>query len=760
MDRVIVAALPQRAPWAIAAWLVMLLAAAALALQVSHVLRGGSDAVPGSESVEAVDRAVAAGIPAGTFYPFVAVLHSDREVVEEAQFAAVGQELAAALLQRGGATAVLSPWSTGDTRLVGRGRHSALLLIRTRAATFSEAELATAPLRAAAAAVTLPHGFKCEITGQAAVLYDLNRRSSSDLLAAERVGLPLTLLILLIVFRSPVAALLPLALAMTATTISMAGLYLLSRFTVVSVFAENTVTMIGLGVGVDYALLLVGAFRRALPREPTAQHAARRAMLEVRSTILCSGAAVAIGFLALALVRLPFLKALVFGGVVVVVAAVLATLTLLPALLAVLGPRVNWPFGLRSASGPSAFWRRWAHGVMFRPLLAAGVALALLAFFVSPVMRMSGWNLGASGLASDLEARRGYEVLERDFAPGWIGPTAIVVEAPPGHTVLEDGVRTHARQLAAYLGRDPRVAGIRGFTDFDAAMRRADLHAERLSELPEPLRSAAIAACGPQGRIATLVLIGTDAPESPAAAALVRKLRDAAPLAFAGGFTVRVTGAAAMLTDFDHEIFARMWVVVPAVLLVTFVVLLVHLRSLLIPLKAIALNLLSVLASYGFLILVFQDGHGARLLGLTPPGGLNAFIVLMLFTILFGLSMDYEVFLLSAIRARYLRSGNSVDAVAHGIAVTGGTITSAAAIMISLFLSFGFTQLIATREFGLGLAFAVALDATLVRLVLLPALMALFGRANWWLPLSRYRAGSSPVMKERGVAVGWGSHPG
>jgi len=760
MDRTLIAAPPHRALRVIAGWLVMLLAAGALALQVSQVLRGGSDAVPGSESVEAVDRAVAAGIPAGTFYPFVAVLHSDHGVVEDAQFAAAGQELAAALLQRGGATAVQSPWSTGDTRLVGRGRHSALLLIRTGAATFGEAELATAPLRAAAASVRLPRGFKCEITGQAAVLYDLNRRSSSDLLAAERVGLPLTLLILLVVFRSPVAALLPLALAMTATTISMAGLYLLSRFTVVSVFAENTVTMIGLGVGVDYALLLVGAFRRALPGEPTPQHAARRAMLEVRSTILCSGAAVAIGFLALSLVRLPFLKALVFGGVVVVVAAVLATLTLLPALLAVLGPRVNWPFGLRSASSPSAFWRRWAHRVMLRPLLSAGLALALLAFFVSPVPRMSGWNLGASGLASDLEARRGYEVLGRDFARGWIGPTAIVVEAPPGHTVLEDGVRTHARQLAEYLARDPRVAGVRGFTDLDAAMRRANLHAGRLSELPEPLRSAAVAACGPQGRIATLVLIGADAPESAEAAALVGKIRDVAPSAFGGGSAVRVTGAAAMLTDFDHEIFARMWVVVPSVLLVTFVVLLVHLRSLLIPLKAIALNLLSVLASYGFLILVFQDGHGARLLGLTPPGGLNAFIVLMLFTILFGLSMDYEVFLLSAIRARYLRSGNSVDAVAHGIAITGGMITSAAAIMISLFLSFGFTQLIATREFGLGLAFAVALDATIVRLVLLPALMALLGRANWWLPLSRNRAGGSPVMKGRAATAGWGSHPG
>jgi RND superfamily putative drug exporter len=709
MDSIVVTAPPRRELPMLAGWLAMLLAASAPALHVSDVVRGGSDAVPGSESIEAVERAVAAGVPAGTFYPFVAVLHSDSLPVEDAQFAAAGRAVSTALLKRGGATAVQSLWNTGDARLVGRGRHSALLLIRTGATTFSEAELATAPLREAVASVPLPHGLRCEVTGQAAVLYDLNRRSSADLLAAERVGLPLTLLILLIVFRSPVAALLPLALAMTATTISMAGLYLLSRFTVVSVFAENTVTMIGLGVGVDYALLLVGAFRRALPSEPTPQHAARRALREVRATIICSGAAVAIGFLALALVRLPFLKALVFGGVVVVGTAVLATLTLLPALLSLLGSRVNWLRRDSRAAPRSGFWSNWAQLVMRRPLVWAGLSLALLGCFVAPVLRMSGWNLGASGLAVDLEARRGYAILTSDFAAGWIGPTAIVIEAPPGHTVLEDGMRARVGKLIERLERDPDI-----------------------------VLSTALDASGAQGRIAALALVGADPPESQRAAALVQRLRaDPLPELSGSALSARVTGAAAMLADFDHEIFARMRLVVPVVLLVTFVVLLVHLRSILIPLKAIALNLLSVLASYGFLILVFQDGHGAKLLGLKPPGGLNAFIVLMLFTILFGLSMDYEVFLLSAIRARYLRSGDSRDAVAHGIATTGGTITSAAAIMISLFLSFGFTQLIATREFGLGLAFAVALDATIVRLVLLPALMALLGRANWWLPSIR-----------------------
>ena len=631
-----------------------------------------------------------------------------------------------------------SVWNSGDARLVGRSGHTALLLIHPDAGTFSAAELATARLRAAVASVRLPPGFACEITGQPAVLYDLNRRSSADLLEAERIGLPLTLVILLLVFGSPVAALLPLALALTATTISMAALVLLSRFTLVSVFAENTVTMIGLGVGVDYALLLVGAFRRALSSERTPQEAARRAVREVRRTIVCSGAAVATGFLALSLVRLPFLKALVFGGVVVVTTAVLATLTLLPALLAVLGPRVNWPRVRARAPARGAFWGRWAQRVMRRPVLWALVSLLILAVFIAPVFRLSGWNLGASGLAADLEARRGYERLARDFAPGWIGPSALVLEAPPGHSVLEARSRLALRQLAQRLGRQPNVVMVRGFPELDAALSAGRIEAQSLTQLPQPLRDAATQALGSQGRIAILALIGADAPESAAAAAGVRTLRaDALPELAGTGLTARVSGVPAMLADFDQEIFAKMWLVVPAVLAVTFLVLLVHLRSVLLPLKAIVLNLVSVLASYGFLILVFQDGHGARLLHLAPPGGLNAFIVLVLFTILFGLSMDYEVFLLSSIRDEYLRTGNSRQAVAHGIARTGGVITSAAAIMISLFLAFGCTRLIVTRELGLGLAFAVAFDATLVRLVLLPALMALMGRANWWWPRLR-----------------------
>jgi RND superfamily putative drug exporter len=242
----------------------------------------------------------------------------------------------------------------------------------------------------------------------------------------------------------------------------------------------------------------------------------------------------------------------------------------------------------------------------------------------------------------------------------------------------------------------------------------------------------------PDGRAALVMLVPRSAPESAETVSFVRELRmETWPDLRAADLRVRVGGFNAAIIDFDEELFGSVKRVVPLVLGVTFVVLLIAFRSIVVPLKAIAMNLISVLAAYGFLVYVFQDGIGARFIGLVPPGGLNSFIVLMLFTILFGLSMDYEVFLLSRIKEEYRRSGDNAASVVSGLSQTGGLITSAALIMVVLFGSFGFTRLVATREFGLGLAFAVALDATLIRLVLVPVLMGLFGRANWWWPRAR-----------------------
>jgi RND superfamily putative drug exporter len=357
------------------------------------------------------------------------------------------------------------------------------------------------------------------------------------------------------------------------------------------------------------------------------------------------------------------------------------------------------------------------------------VALAL------PALRLQSWNVGARNLPVDNESRAGYEVLRERFSVGWMGPTVLVFEAPPGHTVWEPAPTRAILATASRLGGDPRVNDVVGFTSLADALELLPAPPRSADDLPPLVRPLAREVVSADGRHALLaVLPGLD-PPTRQAADLVRDMRRTGfPEARAAGLAVLSGGPAAGLVDFDDELFGSLPRVVAVVLLLTFAVLLASFRSLVIPLKAIVLNLLSVLASYGFLVLVFQRGVGAKLLGLDPPGGLNSFIVLMLFTILFGLSMDYEVFLLSRIRDAYDRLGDTRAAVAAGIEETAGIITSAALIMVSIFAAFGFTRLTATREFGLGLAFAVLLDATLVRVVLVPALMMLAGPLNWWWP--------------------------
>ncbi|MFI5311110.1 MAG: MMPL family transporter [Gemmatimonadales bacterium] len=715
------------------AWAALVAAASVFALQVPGVVKGGSDAVPGSGSVRAVERAAAAGFAPGTFYPFLVVLDGGATKVDDPAFVAIAAQLTRALEQSPAVAHVRTYGNTGARGFLGASGTSMLLVAQPTAPTFQDAELATASVRSAVASAGLRAGFRARVTGMAAVFYDMNRLSASDLLRAERVGLPITLAILLVAFGAPLAAALPLLLAMVSVTTSMAVLYLVSHAFTVSVFAENTVSMIGLGVGVDYALFVVVCFRRALARGRSAEQAATDAIAGAAHTVLFSGAAVAIGFSALTLVHLPFLKALALGGVCVVVTAVAATLTLLPALLAMLGHRVLWPRRPGTASERSAlFWTRWAETVMRRPVLALVGSVALLSLFLVPAARMKPWTLGASQLLAGQEAREGYDRLAAEFGAGWMGPAVLAIEAPVGGRVWEPRFRAAVERLAARWAKDSRVAEVGGFPAVAAEWDRV---APGSPTLPPPLATLAEAIASPDQRLALFVVRPRAAPERPDAMALAAALRaDAFPELTGLGATVHAGGASLMLADFDAEIFGRMWTVVPCVLLVTFLCLMFLFRSIVIPLKAIAMNLASVLAAYGFLVLVFQNGVGASLLGITPPGGLNSFIVLVLFTILFGLSMDYEVFLLTRVKEEYEATGDNAQAVARALAGTAGVISSAALIMVSIFTSFGFTQLVATREFGLGLAFAVAIDATLVRLVLVPSLMVLMGRANWWFP--------------------------
>jgi len=691
----------------IAVWLALLAGAAPFALRLAGVLRGSTDMVPGSAS-ELVSRDINRAFGEGSAFVFPAVLTSTTVRSNDQRYAAAAVALERAF-DSAGMKATRHFWNTGDTAMLGRDMRSALLLVTPPAKSFFDAETMVDSIRHVVRRAGLEPAFEVKVTGMVSMFHDLDTSASDDLLRAERIGVPLTMLVLLLVFGAPIAAALPLLIALGATVLTLAVLYAVSHVMPVSVFAQNAVTMIGLGVGVDYALFLVSRCRGELNAGKSWHDAVEIATLRTVHVVVVSGLAVCTGFLALLLVRVPFLHTLALGGVMVVVTAMLMTLMVLPALLIVVGERVNWPRRFpQRASHSAALWGRWARETMRKPWRYLVPSLVVLAVLVVPTLRLKAWTVGAHDLPPATEARQGYDLLVENFAPGWMAPIVLFVESRAGT------IATPERQgalLATYrtLAADPRVQIARA--------------------LPAP-----------DSRAALLMLVSRSAPESDEAMGFVRELRTTTwTNARTAGLGIRVGGFNAAIIDFDEELFGSVKLIVPLVLAVTFVVLSIAFRSIVVPLKAIVMNLTSVLAAYGFLVYVFQDGVGARLVGLVPPGGLNSFIVLMLFTILFGLSMDYEVFLLSRIQEEYRKSGDNAASVVSGLSKTGGLITSAALIMVVLFGSFGFTRLVATREFGLGLAFAVALDATLIRLALVPILMGLLGRANWWWPAAMVR---------------------
>ena len=365
--------------------------------------------------------------------------------------------------------------------------------------------------------------------------------------------------------------------------------------------------------------------------------------------------------------------------------------------------------------------------------MLAGGAVAMV--FAVACVRLQPWNIGVQDLSEQMEARQGYEMLRSEFDEGLSGPIVLQIEASGGDGVWDPAVQQAVSQVAARVSDDARVAKVTGLPDLVSTASALHLSIRSSADLPERLRQSAADIVSPSDGVGLLVVVPTQAAESPDSMTLSDDLRRDPWPEFQGlPVRVGVSGASALTRDFDDELFGRLPLVMGTLLTVTFLLLAVAFRSIVLPLKAIVLNLLSVLASYGFLVYVFQDGFGASWIGLDPPGGLNSFIVLVLFTVLFGLSMDYEVFLLSCVEEEYRTTRDNASAVAKALERTGGTISGAAAIMVAIFTSFGFTTLVATREFGLGLAFAVAFDATVIRLVMAPALLVLCGAANWWMP--------------------------
>ncbi len=518
--------------------------------------------------------------------------------------------------------------------------------------------------------------------------------------SSEAVGLVIALVVLLFTFGTVVAAGMPIVTALIGLSAGLSLVTILGHVISVPTVGPILGTMIGLGVGIDYALFLITRHRQHLDAGMSVAESIPRTVATAGSAVVFAGGTVVIALCSLALAGIPIVASLGFSAAIVVVIAVLSAIVLLPALLAIAGARIHAlrvPFLHRRATAKPGFhgWARWAHIVADRPWPALVAGVAILLALTIPALSLKLGQADNGTAAKGTEQRVAFDLLSRGFGPGFNGPLLVAVDGPPDPAALA--------KLAAALKAAPGVAAV-----------------------SPPIPAA-------DGQAAVLTVTPTTAPGALATETLVAHLRDRAipPT----GVDAQVGGMTAGGVDLAAKISDRLPQVIGTVILLSFLLLMLAFRSILLPIKAAVMNLLSIGAAYGVVTLVFQDAWANELIGL---GGehipIVSFVPLMMFAILFGLSMDYEVFLLSACQEHWHETGDARRAVVDGIASTGRVITSAALIMVSVFAAFVFNDDPTVKQFGLGMAVAVAVDATVVRCLLVPAVMILLGRRAWWLP--------------------------
>ena len=573
------------------------------------------------------------------------------------------------------------------------------------------------------------------IAGGPVFYADIEKTSSDDLKRGEIIAFPLALIALALVFGSLVAAATPIVIGGCSVLAILASIFLLGQATDLSIFVLNLATMLGLGLAVDYALFITSRFREELAIRPV-EDAVAVTVATAGRAILFSGLTVLIGLSALIIFPFMFLRSVGIAGVVVVFFTVLSALTLLPAVLGLLGPRINAleiiKYRPASTDESGGLWRRLALAVMARPWRFALPALAFLLLLGYPFTHARFSSPDASILPKSVPSRQGYDLLAQKFGTSELEPVVLAVRAPAGSSIYSAEHVGALYDLTHTLENDPRVQRVDSITTLDPRIGREQyqLIYSRPNRIIEPY-AALVAQRFARGDTALVSVVLRVPALSDEAKDLVHDLRDTqAP----GGLTYQVSGTTAGVLDFVEELYRDFPLALLGVVLATYVILLILLRSLLLPLKAIAMNALSLLAAYGALVWVFQDGNLSGLLGFTPLGFVESSLPIIMFCTLFGVSMDYEVFLLSRIRETWLETGDNTLSVATGLERSGRIITSAALIVVVVAGSFVTAQIVIVKALGLGVALAVFLDATIIRAILVPATMRLLGDWNWWLP--------------------------
>ena len=710
----------------IAIWVVALLAAGPLLGKLSTRLSQGGFAVPGSQS-DAVQKAIEKQFPQQSTFSDTLVLHSAKLRATDPVYRATVLRTVAVLAKQPGVGNVINPYLSPQ-RFISKDGHT-VIAIAGLTDTQNQALQHVPQLDKAVKAAVKGAPVDVYLAGSAPFYKQFGETTTSDLSRAERIAFPITLVILIIAFGSIVAAGVPLILALLGLAISLGIVSIIAATTTVSIFTENIMSMIGIGVGIDYSLFVLTRFRDEMRQRGDIPDALGNAMATSGKAVLVSALTVFVALSGTLLVNIAAFRSMGLGAMVTVALAGVGALTLLPAVLGALGPRINkWSVHRKTADSSSGLWHRWARTVMRRPWLAMFASLAVLLVLALPARGLKLGSSGPSILPATSEVRVATEIVGRAFGQGQVAPVRIVINDPRG--VLGAGFGG-VYKIAAQIAKDKQVTRVDSIATLFPRTPLAQARAIAVSPQAKPFVGSIV---GGNGKL-TLISVNTkDEPQSDTVGDLVKRLRASIPALLPRGATAWIGGDPGLNVDLNHELGTKMPLIVGLVMLLSYIVLLLFFRSILLPLKAILMNTASVLATYGVITFIFQEGHGQGLLSFVAPGHIESFLPLFLFCILFGLSMDYEVFLLARVREEYLRTGDNTEAVGWGLEHTAGIITSAAAVMVTVFGAFAFASLVPIKTMGLGLAVAVFLDATIVRVVLVPATMRLMGHWNWWLP--------------------------
>jgi trehalose monomycolate/heme transporter len=690
-----------RRRWVLVVAVLLLAVAAVWGTQVFGALKGGGFDDPSSDSSRAtkiIDQRI------GT-HDLIVLYRSPAKTVDDPGFRdAVTGTLAR--LPADKVVNVSSYWNSHAPSLVSHDRHSTYVAIQLRGADLQARETTYKSIKNdfAAPGLTTKRG------GAVAVGSDIGSQTTKDLARAEMISMPVVLVLLMLIFGSVIAALLPLAIGVFAIFGAFTALHLISLGTDVSTFSINIVTMLGLGLAIDYSLFIVSRYREELNRGADGPAALAATMATAGRTVAFSGITVAISLAGLLFFPQMFLRSMGLGGIAVVLVDMVAALTVLPALLAVLGPRVNslrLPLGRRrSAPAGEGFWARLAGSVMRRPVAYLVGATVLLLALGAPFLGVRFGSIDVRALPSGAESRVVSTTLDRDFAQGTLSPIDIVITGPATGSIT---------------GYESRLRGLPGVDGVTVA--------------------------GTGTGVTHLAVRFGASPQSASARDLVSRIL---ALPDPAGDEVLVGGETAQLKDLLTSIGRILPWTALFVAAVTFALLFAALGSIVLPLKALVMNALSLSAAFGVMVWGFQDGHLAGALGFTSTGTVEATQPVLILAVAFGLSMDYELFLLSRIREEWDRTGDNTAAVKAGLQRAGRIITSAAlllAVVIGAFTTSGITFV---KLIGVGLLVAVVVDASLVRALLVPATMRLLGRANWWLPGPLRRLHARVAIREAG----------